>query len=257
VNELSLPQLAALRTLRLAYAEEPIVLIGAAALAFHLPMNWRTTSDIDLVLAVSASELETVLSRLPGWRHDLKQEQRWNAPNNVRIDLVPAPPEALNQRQLVWPRTKDEMSLGGMRLALTTPRREIAPGVRIAIAPVAVITLLKMAAYLERPGAREKDLQDLGHILNGYPTAEDERFYSDDIFSNGLDDRQARAFILGRELREMVDDDDREIVNRFMSTMSTKSALNRLEANSPWRHHDDREEQVRVRLDAFRLGFTL
>jgi predicted nucleotidyltransferase len=169
VNDFSIPQLAALRTLRRACAEEPMAIIGAAALAFHLPMNWRTTADIDLVLAVSASELEALVSRLPGWRHDIQHEQRWNAPGNVRVDLVPAPPEALDKRQLVWPRTKDVMNLGGMRLALMTPPREIAPGLLIAIASVPVIALLKMAAYLERPGDREKDLQDLCHILNEYP----------------------------------------------------------------------------------------
>lgn len=257
MNDFSISQLAALRTLRRACPDDPMVLIGAAALAFHLPMNWRTTADIDLVVAVSASELETVVSRLPGWQHDFKHEQRWNAPGNVRVDLVPAPPEALDQRQLVWPRTKDVMNLGGMRLALMTPRREIAPGLLIAIASVPVIALLKMSAYLERPGDREKDLQDLCHILNEYPMGEDERFYSDEIFSNGLDDRQARAFILGRELRESVDEDDREIVHRFMNTMTTRPALNRFEANSPWRHYDDREEQLQVRLDAFRLAFNL
>jgi hypothetical protein len=62
-------------------------------------------------------EQEALVSRLPGWRHDIQHEQRWNAPGNVRVDLVPAPPEALDKRQLIWPRTKDVMNLGGMRLA--------------------------------------------------------------------------------------------------------------------------------------------
>lgn len=195
-------QLEALRTLRSACPDARIAVIGATALGFHLSMTWRRTADIDLVLAVSAAELDTSVSALPGWRQDPKHPQRWNAPNNVRIDLVPAPPDALDRRQLVWPNTKDVMNLGGIRLALESPVSQIAPGLFIAIACVPVIAILKMTAYLDRPAARTKDLQDLAYILSEYPANEDDRLYADEIFSNRFDDRQARAFVLGREIRD-------------------------------------------------------
>lgn len=255
MTPLSRAQLEALRTLRTACPEVRIALIGATALAFHLSMTWRRTADIDLILAVSASELDLLVSLLPGWQQDLKHPQRWNAPNNVRVDLVPAPPDALDRRRLVWPNTKEVMNLGGIRLALESPLSQIAPGLSIAIASVPVIVILKMAAYLDRPAARTKDLQDLAYILSEYPTNEDDRLYADDIFSNRLDDRQARAFVLGREIRGLVDEDDCEIVRRFLETISKGDAASTFATNSPWHRRDDREHQVALRLEALRRGF--
>jgi predicted nucleotidyltransferase len=255
MTPLSTAQLEALRRLRIACPEARIALIGATALAFHLPITWRRTADIDLILAVSASELDNRVSLLPGWQQDPKHQQRWNAPNHVRVDLIPAPPDALNRRRLVWPNTKEVMNLGGIRLALESPVCQIASGLTIAIASVPVIAILNMTAYLDRPAARTKDLQDLAYILSEYPTNEDDRLYGDDIFSNQLDDRQARAFILGREIRALVDEDDCEIVRRFLQTISGGDASSTFAANSPWHRHDDREQQVALRLDALHRGF--
>jgi len=132
MTTLSSAQIEALRALRSACPEARIALIGATALGYHLAMTWRRTADIDLILAISASELDTLVSALPGWQRDPKHEHRWNAPHNVRVDLVPAPPDALHSRQLVWPNTKEVMNLGGIRLALEVhraPSRRIAHGV--------------------------------------------------------------------------------------------------------------------------------
>lgn len=255
MTPLSSAQLAALRTLRATCPEERITLIGATALAFHLPMTWRTTADIDLILATSDSELEALVSALPGWRRDPKHQQRWQAPNNVRVDLVPAPPDALDRRRLVWSKTNEVMNLGGIRLALESPPSQIAPSLWIGIATVPVVAILKMTAYLDRPAARTKDLQDISHILNEYPTNEDDRLYGDDIFSNRLDDRQARAFVLGREIRALVDEDDRKIVQHFIEAVSKGDALATFVKTSPWHRHDYREHQVALRLEALRLGF--
>jgi predicted nucleotidyltransferase len=148
------------------------------------------------------------------------------------------------------------MNLAGIRLALELPPSEVVSGLYIAIASVPVIAILKMTAYLDRPAARTKDLQDLAYILNDYPSGEDERLYGDDIFSNSLDDRQARAFVLGREIRDLVDTDDREIVRRFLSTMGKTDALSTFAANSPWRLKADREHEMAQRLDALKLGFA-
>jgi predicted nucleotidyltransferase len=148
------------------------------------------------------------------------------------------------------------MNLGGIGLALAIPPSEVAPGLSIAVASVPVIAILKMTSYLDRPAARTKDLQDLAYILNEYPTNEDDRLYGDDIFANGLDDRQARAFVLGREIRDLVDHHDREIVHRFLETVRNGSASSTFAAHSPWRLCGDREHQVALRLDALQRGLA-
>jgi len=43
---------AALRSLRAAFPIQPLALVGAAALGCRIPMKWRRTEDLDLVLAV-------------------------------------------------------------------------------------------------------------------------------------------------------------------------------------------------------------
>lgn len=43
---LTTAQQEALRAVQAAYPEAGMALIGAAALAVHLPMEWRTTADI-------------------------------------------------------------------------------------------------------------------------------------------------------------------------------------------------------------------
>jgi hypothetical protein len=105
----------ALRAVQEAYPEARMALIGAAALALHIPMEWRTTADIDLVVAISVADL-IELSRLPGWERDANRQQRWVAPNGVLVDLVPASAEALEKRELVWA-NGHVMNLAGIPLA--------------------------------------------------------------------------------------------------------------------------------------------
>jgi predicted nucleotidyltransferase len=246
-------QLEVLRALRRAYPEANIAIVGAAALAFHLSMTWRSTADLDLVVTISASDLDTALSKLVGWKQHPRIEQRWEGPNGVLIDLVPAAPDALARRQLIWPKTGHVMNLGGVRLALAEAPTELAPDLAIAVASIPIIALLKMAAYLDRPTEREKDLKDLAHILDEYPPAGDDRFFTDDVLSTNLDESQARGFILGTQRRMIVDEQDRELVHSFLDRAVDGHGWNRFVANSPWRSD---EEQLRLRVDAFRGAFV-
>jgi len=126
---LTIAQQEALRAVQAAYPEARMALIGAAALALHLPMEWRTTADIDLVVAISVADL-TELSQLPGWTRDANYQQRWVAPNGVLVDLVPASHEALEKRELVWP-NGHVMNLAGILLALSATPVVLAEGVSV------------------------------------------------------------------------------------------------------------------------------
>ena len=240
----------ALRAVQEAYPNARMALIGASALALHLPMEWRTTADIDLVVAISVADL-TLLSRLPGWKREPNRQQRWVAPNGVLVDLVPASAEALEKRELVWP-NGHVMNLAGIPLALGATPVAFAAGVSVPVPSVPVIALLKMAAYLDRPRERDKDLKDLTHIWDTYPPAADDRFFSEDIASRQLDEPRARAFILGAELRAIVDEHDAAIVERFLARTAEGHGWARLLANSPWRFF---EQNLQDRVDAFRDGF--
>ena len=58
MTPLNSSELSALRSLHAAYPDTPIAIIGAVALRFHMDMTWRSSADIDLVIAVSASQIE-------------------------------------------------------------------------------------------------------------------------------------------------------------------------------------------------------
>jgi predicted nucleotidyltransferase len=247
---LTTAQLDALRAVQEAYPDARMALIGAAALALHLPMEWRTTADIDLVVAISIADL-TALLGLPGWKRDANRQQRWVAPNGVLVDLIPASPEALGKRELVWP-NGHVMNLGGIPLALRATPVALAEGVSVPVPSVPVIALLKMAAYLDRPSERDKDLKDLTHIWDSYPPAADDRFFSEDIASRQLDEPRARAFILGAELRAIVDQQDAVVVEHFLERTAEGHGWARLLANSPWRFF---EQNLQDCVDAFRDGF--
>ena len=111
MSQLIAAQLDALRSLRAAYPDAEIAIIGATALAFHIDMTWRTSVDLDLVIAVSAADLDP--SRLPGWRRHPKLEHSWKTDQGVLVDLVSAPTEALDAGELVWPASGHRMNLTG------------------------------------------------------------------------------------------------------------------------------------------------
>jgi predicted nucleotidyltransferase len=249
VTPLSVAELSALRSLRAAYPDAAIALIGAVALRFHMAMTWRSTADIDLVIAVSAEQIDT--ARLPGWKRHPKQLQRWQAQNGVLVDLVPAPVEALASRQLIWPDTGTSMNLAGIRGALTASTALLGAELSIAVAPVPVIALLKMTAYLDRPYEREKDLMDLAHILREYPPLSDDRIFAGEILEAGFETTEAQAFILGREVHAVADEHDRATVYDFLDLMTGDVHFSRFAKSSPWRYDED---ELQKRITAFRLG---
>jgi len=246
-------QIEVIRDLRVAYPSATIAMIGAGALSLHIPMSWRNTADLDFVLTIPVDDLNEALGTLTGWKKTTHQEHRWQAPNGLRVDIVPAPREALDALKVVFPRTRNEMSLIGVRLALEEPQVEVGEGIAIAIASVPVIALLKMAAYLDQPYEREKDLQDIANILAEYPSVSDDRLFGDEIFDRGLEERQARGFILGSEIGRLANEIECAVVDRFLGEVCEGDTSTRFVRNSPWPFDED---QLRLRIEGFELGFS-
>jgi predicted nucleotidyltransferase len=149
VSQLTAARLDALRSLRAAYPDAEIAIIGATALAFHIDMTWRTSVDLDLVIAVAAADLDP--SRLPGWRRHPKLEHSWKTDQGVLVDLVSAPTEALDAGELVWPASGHRMNLIGIRQGLQSSKVQLAPDVSVTVASVPALALMKMSAFVDRP----------------------------------------------------------------------------------------------------------
>lgn len=250
-------QVAALRQLRDLYPSSPLVLLGAAALGFHLEMSWRATKDLDVTLSIGLQDLSRIAS-LGGWRSIA--EHRWGAPHGVIIDVVPAEPGALAGGKLRWP-SGIVMSLLGFRAAFKNASETDVGGLVVGVPPVAVIVLLKMVAYQDRPAEREKDLEDIAHALDEHVAVADPRRFADEVYDLGFGYDESGAFLLGRDLAAVVDADERAAVLAFLDLVENDrdpfgAAIKIVrKAPSGWGAElSNKEESLKVRMRALRLG---
>jgi len=255
VMPFSARQIDVLRQLTHLWAPERFVLIGAVTLGCFLDMRWRGTADLDLALAIS---LEEFLGEelVPGWRRDRWMEHRWYAPGGEIVDIIPAGPELLRSGEVEWPGTGHRMSLVGLRLAFErNVPVEVAPDLTIKVAPVPVLTVLKIVAYEDRPTERERDLADLAYIFTEY---DPEDRFADDVIDSGLSYDEVGPFLLARTIVAMVNDTERAHVNRFVREASDEddpsgTHAKLLAAGPPsWRRNPDELMQC---MRAFSRGF--
>ncbi len=250
-------QIAALRKLRELWPDTPFVLVGASALGCFLDFRWRATNDLDISVSIELDELPAGLDRLPGWSADPRAEHRWLAPEDVKVDILPAGPNLRRAGTLRWPRSGNEMSLLGQRLAFEHARDvQVASDFSIRVAPVPVVCVLKMVAYQDQPQARTRDLEDLAHFDEHVP-ADDQRRYSDEVPEAGIDFEVVSAFLLGRDIGALVNIEERAAVASFIAKVRDENdppvTQARMANVAPvsWRRDP---EALLTRLDAFERG---
>jgi len=251
-------QCQALRQLAELWSDTKFCLIGASALACQIDLP-RPTDDLDISVSVSLDELAAGLPRVDGWKRNLEKEHEWLSPAGIKVDVLPAGPSLLAARELIWPGTGVRMNLTGLRLALENGITfEVEPGLWIPVAPVAVIAVLKMISYLDRPGERERDLQDLAYILDDHVSPDNERRFAPEVLDAGMGFEQASAYLLGLDLRALVNDAERKGVEDFLARVrderhpsATQGRMARLGPPS-WNQDPD---ELLARVEAFVLGF--
>ncbi|MFM2418370.1 MAG: hypothetical protein RL385_3093, partial [Pseudomonadota bacterium] len=156
----------AFRDLRAVWPDERIVLIGAGALRMHRRLP-RFTADLDIAVAIHAPPYPAQLATHPAWARDPQHHQRWRHANGVELDILPAGPELRAQGWVGWP-GGHRMSLAGFEALFAGTLALVDAELRIEIASVPLIILLKMVAFLDRPGERARDLDDIGYLLVHY-----------------------------------------------------------------------------------------
>jgi len=257
----SAEQIEVLRNLTRMWSRTPFVLIGASAMNVRMGRRCRETYDLDFVLAVPLARYPAGLESAPGWSRDPRNEQSWRAPGEVRVDIIPVGDGEADRGALTWPRAGIEMSLTGIRLAFDCAVTiHPAPSLEILVAPLEVLVLLKMVAYLDRPSERERDLADIALLLTDYVGDTNDRRYDDDILDLGLNFQEISPYLLGRDLSKVVNRVEREAVMRFLEvirrTDDSMAAQARMLRHAPasWRRDP---EQLIVRIAAFERGFNL
>lgn len=250
-------QVRALHALRTACPDLRCVLVGAAALGFHLPLP-RSTADLDLAMLVAPDDLDELLVPL-GWVRDPRMLQRWRAPDGVLADVLPMSDALLRAGELRFGGDDFVMSLVGFDLAIEhtvlVPLADT--GVDIEIASLSALVVLKLVAWLDRPYERTKDLADLAHILAHALPADDERRWdpAHPVFLSGLDHEFQSAFFIGGEIAGIAKPLHHRAFAQFFGRMSAPNGIDfGLLLREARDIGHDRETRMEQRLAAFRQG---
>lgn len=235
-----------------AWPEIRVVVIGAAALNCQIPMNARRTYDIDLTILAEVAAVNAHMREL-GFIRDPKREHRWFASEGVVIDVLPVTAEAIARAELVWPESGFVMNLRAFDLLLQHTRKvELDANHVIDVATLPTIVMLKMAAWLDQPHERARDLQDIGFLLAEYLPIDDERRW-DDPQLQGLDFEEQSARALGIDMAGIAQPHHRELVRTFLDRLAdTGSQAFALMAAAAGLHGDDRKALLQERLALLR-----
>lgn len=249
-------QAGALRQLANVYKSTRFCLIGASALACQIELP-RKTGDLDVSVSASLDELAAAMTGLRDWKRHPSREQEWLSPRGIKVDVLPAGPALLAAGEIVWPESGARMSLVGIRLALERAVSfEVDTGFSIRIALVPVIAVLKMISYMDRPD-RERDLHDVAHILDNYVPPDDERRFAPEVLDAGVDYEHASAYLLGSQLRGVLNAAEGERVDDFVARVRDERHPSAVQARmtrlGPSSWNDDADELL-ARIDAFVLG---
>ena len=134
-----------LRALGEVWGPDRFIVIGAAAVGYHIGMSWRGTLDLDLSVASGTDSYRAELEGM-GWRQDKQAPQRWYSPENLVIDIVPADPDSIRAGSLAWP-DGSTMNLLGFRLAFTDAVPvEIGPAIFVRVASLRSIVVAPAVA---------------------------------------------------------------------------------------------------------------
>jgi predicted nucleotidyltransferase len=236
-----------------------LVIIGAMAYKFHFPDIGRYTADIDLTVALDLedfAQLETRLTKC-NWEREKKREHRWRSPRGTLIDLLPAGTKLRAAKKLIWPESQFSMSLVGFDHVFAEPQiAKITDSLTVNVASAAVLALLKIVAFLDRPYERQRDLDDLRGILSQYEEGS-ERLFSDEVQAASLADFSlANAFLLGVDLCSLCTADEAAVVETFVARISNEAqALWMLFVRAGRQAGDRVEDAARMQLAAFEQGF--
>jgi predicted nucleotidyltransferase len=254
-NPFTAAQRAALLDLRHAWPERRIVLIGASALACQIEMRWRPTNDLDLTVVAEQDQLAVDLNGL-GWERDKHLEHRWTSPHGVLVDALPASRADISAGKLTFAESGHVMNLAGFDLAFkhdVSVSLDTNHHVEVAIIPVVVV--LKMAAWLDRPSERDRDLEDLAHVFKEYLKADDLRRWEDELIETGLAYDEQSAFALGRDVGVIVANVHRRLIDRFLAAVADESSAAHAHF-ARYFAYEDSSTKFSAQLRAFRQGLA-
>ena len=186
-----------------------------------------------------------------GFVRDRRQEHRWFAAGGVVLDILPVTHQDIARAQLTWPESGYVMSLVAFDLLLHHTRP-----FALELASIPTLVVLKMAAWLENPHERDRDVQDIGFILSEYLSDEHERRWDDPALAGILHEEQA-ARALGLDIASIAQEHHAALVLKFLERLSDEGSYAfALMAAAGSGGGSDRHLVLQARLVAFRSAFA-
>jgi len=194
----------------------------------------RATRDIDFGIAVDSwAQFELLKDRLLATNEfsASRAQQRLifaesNEGTSMPVDLIPFRGVESAQGTIAWPPGRDiVMNVSGFEEALTSSVLiEVEAEMTVHVASVAGLTLLKLAAWMDRGRESNKDAADLYRLLTSYADAGNtDRLYEaelDLLEAAEFDMQLAGAELLGRDVAAIC---DAQILNQVQSVMAVES----------------------------------
>lgn len=174
----------------------------------------------------------------------------------ARIDLLPIGEQARRTGYVRWPKAEMRMSVVGFEHAFAEAvEKELSPETVMKVAPLRVLALLKIVAYMDDPNGRSKDLEDLGRLMEQYEL-EGERRFGDEVFEVGGDFESAGAFLLGLDVGWLCTGSEAQIVGNLIALLQDDSQpAQRLLGRRQIEESAVEERQKRT--EAFAAGFVM
>lgn len=193
-------------------------LIGAQARIIwleniHGASTTRATEDTDFAVNIDTwtrfDELVQALVGNKGWRKDTKQAQRLYSAKDRMVDIIPCG-DVSEDGAIHWPPDRSHrMDVRGFELAVAQGVELVVDDdLRISIAPLPVLALLKILAWWDRTLA--KDAQDLVTMCRSFIDTVGQSFMDQDrhldLYEFEDDHEHRSGHLLGRMIRSVADE---------------------------------------------------
>jgi predicted nucleotidyltransferase len=239
-----------------------LVIIGATAYRMFVDDPYRETLDVDIAVGVDLDDFRDLILRLNsrGWRQSERREHCWRGASGAIIDLIPAGVRLRAKKELVWPQSGMTMSLVGFdHVFRESVAQKLPSGLTLEVIPLHVLALLKIAAFLGGREEREKDIRDIGALLEKYEIGSERRF-GDEIYDSGLALHfdEAGSYLLGLDLGRLCAKEEADFVQTFLNLIADEggSAFTSLtRSRTRFGEYNEQNQELKRQIEAFVAGF--
>jgi predicted nucleotidyltransferase len=250
-------QLLALAPLLAASDAPRLILVGATALNAHVPLA-RSTDDVDLVAVAAPSAYEPWFEA-HGFQRARRMVHRWER-GRAYVDVLPATADVI-RAGTVELQEGVVMSTAGFDLVLqhAQPMRIAGSELTLEVASLATLVVLKLAAWNDRPVEREKDLDDIMHVLrHALPDDADCRWdAAHPVSASGVEFEFQSAFFVGLAVGAIIGPAHRALVHKLLDAARDEDGACFARLAQAYPVTRDQALRTRRALDAFSAGLRV